>query len=69
MLFLILTFIGCNMELPIFKKGNGDLYEQGTSVSNAQTDDSQQDTSTEEPEDTGEEPEDTGESEDTSTNQ
>ena len=63
MLFLTLAFISCDIELPIFKDGNGNLYEQGTSVSNnTPSDDSQEDTS-------ATEPEDTGEVEDTSTNQ
>ena len=63
MLFLLLTIIGCDIELPVFKQGNGQLYEQGSNVSNTENSDTEtMDTSVEEQE----EQEETGDVEDTS---
>ena len=42
MIFLFLSLSGCEIELPIFKEGNGKVYENGVEISISENDSGQQ---------------------------
>ena len=53
MIFLFLSILGCDLEFPVFKQGDGKLYERGIELTEPENDSSETGQQEEQEEETG----------------